>query len=741
MKKKKKKEPIIYKSYPEILPIFVAIFISGILLSELFSSDLYIVWFGLSLATLIFTFFIKSDKAITISLIISSLTASMFFGAIRNKPSWNNSDLLVLDNTSGTLYGRFTGESNVLSKNKISYIFSEVSYSDARQTVDIPIKVNCQTIINRQRLYPEQYYTMTGKLRIVSFDKAPVFEIASFTQTEPKLPSVMTTAKEFQQKIKSSLSSVLKKEHSAIVIGFLLGDTSLITDKKIFIETGISHILAVSGQHIMIIILFVASILHWFKIPPISRCVSIALLLSFYAMVTVGSPSVWRALIMYLSVSTIFLLESASSPIRPMSIAALIMLIYEPSLLHNASFLLSFTAILSIIFLSPIFKFILSLLHFPDSISRYLAVTFAANIGIMPMGAYIFGTVSLSSLFVNPLILWSFTFILPLGFIIAFLSIFSMSTVLLNSGFSILLDTLISFLEYVKDIPGMYFYVGNISSFTILLIYAGMLFLVSIFNKWQIKYIESITHKPALEKIPVTNLPRKKTAEIVIDKNFKVTHTLLNKNDTKNQKLKEAAVKKPSNPLKNNEIVEAIDEMIVGLKRIKIDNQEISEDIIPVNNLNIDSQNLYYRLFNMDENLFIKEPERLLQAHIFMLAIPGYELLNRINSELDTPLSNELLLIDSKVNDRYLAVAILADSIMNSDISGKIPDSQLKEIINIGQDLFLDAQRLLQQILDDKNFEDSIQQHIILRKEIVKWCWQYVKYDNILKLRKKKNLR
>ena len=142
----------------------------------------------------------------------------------------------------------------------------------------------------------------------------------------------------------------------------------------------------------------------------------------------------------------------------------------------------------------------------------------------------------------------------------------------------------------------------------------------------------------------------------------------------------------------------------------------------------------------MDENLFLKEPERLLQAHVFMLAIPGYELLNRINSNLDAPISNDLLLIDYKVNDRYLAVAILADSIMNSNVSERITDSQLKEIVKQGQSLFLDAQKLLQQTLDDKNFEASIQQHIILRKEIIKWCWHFVKYDNILKLRKRKIL-
>ena len=740
MKKKRKKEPRVLKSYLEVLPIFVALFIVGILLSEKFSSDICIVWFGLSLATLILSFFVKTEKAATISLIISALTASMFYGAIRAKPSWNYTDLLILDNTSGTLYGRYTGESTINNRKKISYTFKDTCYSVDQQDIDIPVKVNCQAILNRQRLYPEQYYLMTGKLKIISFDKPPVFEVASFSQVEPKLPSIMTTAKELQIKIKSSLSSVLKKEHSAIVTGFLLGDTSKITDKDIFTETGISHVLAVSGQHIMIIILFAASILHWFKIPPISRCVSISILLSFYAMITVGSPSVWRALIMYLSVSIVFLLEASPSPIRPISIASLIMLIYDPSLLHNASFILSFTAVLSIIYLSPIFKFLLSLLHFPETISRYLAVTFSANLGIMPMVAYLFGTVSISSLFVNPLILWSFTFILPLGFIIAFLSIFSISTVLLNSGFSILLDTLISFLEYVKQIPGMYFYVGNISSFTILAIYASLLFLISIFNKWQIKYIESLTQQPIIEKIPVTQLPQNKEPEIHIAKDSKAINTLLGKTSTKPNIVKEE-LQKPSNPLKNKLIVEAIDEMLQGLKRIKIENHKKSEEIIPVNNLNIDSQNLYYRLINMNEKLFNKEPERLLQGHIFMLALPGQELLNRINSLLDSPLSPDAIYIDIVVNDRNLAIAILADSIMNSDILERISEPHLKEIINQGKDLFLKAQKLLQQILDDKSFEDSIQQHLQLRKELIKWCWQFIKYDNISNLRKKKTLR
>ena len=432
---------------------------------------------------------------------------------------------------------------------------------------------------------------MAGKLKVISFNKAPVFEVATLTYSpsisDPQKLSILTNAKKLQASIRTGINKALNEEQSAIVNGFILGDTSKILDKSIFTETGISHVLAISGQHIMILIFLMASIMHWFKIPPISRSVMISIILAFYAMVTVGSPSIWRALIMYISLAAIMHLESSSSPIRPISIAALFMLLYDPSYLKNAAFILSFTAVLSIIFLRQPFEYILSLLHLPKLLNRYLAVTFAANLGTMPMVAYLFGTLSLSSLFVNPLVLWSFTIILPISFAIAFLSIFSISTLYLSSGLAVLLDSLISFLEYVKSIPGLYFYVGNIKPITILGIYAIMLYLTSIFNKWQIKHLKEAFSKAELDKIPVTQLPKEKTIEIRIDSKSKATPTLIGKETLvpKKEILPPNKPAKPSNPLKNNEIIEAIDEILCGLKRIKIRNHEKSKEIIPVNSL------------------------------------------------------------------------------------------------------------------------------------------------------------
>ncbi|MBP5469898.1 MAG: ComEC/Rec2 family competence protein [Candidatus Riflebacteria bacterium] len=209
----------------------------------------------------------------------------MFYGAIRQNEKYNFSDLLILDNTQGILEGRYTGQSSIQHKNKIIYTFKEVSYTTNEQKVKLPIKVNCQALLDRQRLYPEQYYSLTGKMKIVSFDKAPVFEVASFTysfsESDSRKISILTTAKELQENIRSGINKALNEEQSAIVNGFILGDTSKILNKSIFTETGISHILAISGQHIMILIFLMASIMHWFKIPPISRSVMISIILAF----------------------------------------------------------------------------------------------------------------------------------------------------------------------------------------------------------------------------------------------------------------------------------------------------------------------------------------------------------------------------------------------------------------------------------------------------------------------------
>ena len=263
-----------------------------------------------------------------------------------------------------------------------------------------------------------------------------------------------------------------------------------------------------------------------------------------------------------------------------------------------------------------------------------------------------------------------------------------------------------------------------------------MLFAVSLFNRYKVKEFIKTTNiqKNELETIHVTELPKEKKLEFRIEDASKVSPTLFREKNL-------LGPKDSINPLRNIEKIKRIDETIYNLKRIRLSNQNEAKEIIPVNKLAVESQNLYYRLFNMDEELLLKDNERLLQAQIFSLAIVGYELANRLNSNLEQPLSCKIPDIIQTLKDKSLISVVLADTIINSNLQIELKEPELNELFKKLKDLFIKSEFLLQLILAGKNIEDLVKQHLILRIELVKSCWQFIKCDNLIRLKKRKNLR
>lgn len=731
---KKKKAPKLFKSYPEIISGFVAIFITGILLATLFPANLSLIWLSLALILFTISFCNISAKSKQVLLYTAALTASMFYGAVRYSPPVDFTDFLQLDQSTGILTGCYTGQSSIVGANRINYVFDSITYNSEEQQISIPGQVVCSTVTNREKLYPEEYYSMSGTMIVSSIDQPPHFQIEKFEGFDEENPSLLSIAKQLQATIKRGLSSVIKKEHAAIINGFILGDTSQISDKSLFVETGISHLLAISGQHIMIIVFVLASILHWFKVPPISRSILISIFLIFYATITVGSPSVWRALIMYICVATIMHIESAPSPIRPISIAAFILLLYNPSYISNAAFILSFTAVLAIIYLRQPIEYLFLKIHIPEAISRYLAVTFAANLGTTPMVAYLFGTVSLSALFVNPLVVWSFSFILPVAFFIAIVSLISVPlAVYLSPALSLMLDLLLSFLEFAKNIPGMYFYVGNLSGLLILIIYFLLLTGSAIFNRWQIKQLAaSVKKKPSPIKIHRTSIPTEEKASIKINEKSSIKQVNITKIEEQPEELLPYE-RLFENPFIHDETISALDDLLNKLRRRPLNSSIKIEEVIPIKALPVDLQNIYYRLYDLDETVIKKDPVRIIEAHIYLLSLVGNEILNRINANLVPTITPNDLDISLKLQNRYLTTAVLSDLILRFELIQRITDPRMKELIHRGQNLHDRVQRLLDKMLKNETPELFAREHLKIRVEYLKWCWEFIQLDNNIK--------
>ena len=155
--------------------------------------------------------------------------------------------------------------------------------------------------------------------------------------------------------LSASLQRSLPEPASALARSLLLGQRRGLPDevRQDFIETGTSHLLAISGLHVAIL-LGAALALGRMLFGGARWALLLALVAVWaYAMVSGMSPSVTRAALM----GSVFLLgralgrEGASLP--ALAAAAAAMTALDPRLLGNVSFQLSFTAVVGLLLLAP----------------------------------------------------------------------------------------------------------------------------------------------------------------------------------------------------------------------------------------------------------------------------------------------------------------------------------------------------------------------------------------------------
>ena len=155
--------------------------------------------------------------------------------------------------------------------------------------------------------------------------------------------------------LSESLQRSLPEPASALARSLLLGQRRGLPDevRQDFIETGTSHLLAISGLHVAIL-LGAALALGRMLFGGARWALLLALVAVWtYAMVSGMSPSVTRAALM----GSVFLLgralgrEGASLP--ALAAAAAAMTALDPRLLANVSFQLSFTAVMGLLLLAP----------------------------------------------------------------------------------------------------------------------------------------------------------------------------------------------------------------------------------------------------------------------------------------------------------------------------------------------------------------------------------------------------
>lgn len=287
-----------------------------------------------------------------------------------------------------------------------------------------------------------------------------------------------------------------KEQNFALADGILLGHRAEIDSELYasFSQIGIVHILSVSGLHVGIIYLLISFLLRFipnrnFTIR-FSKFIVAALLIWLFAFVVGLSPAVVRAAILFSLLNFGKIIKEDASSINMLFGAAFLQLLFEPLLIYNIGFQLSYLAMLGLFtFYKPIYGLFYTSNKIADYVWQLWAASIAAQIFTTPLVIYYFGNFPTYFLFANifaiPLssvILWSSIALLPFSFV-PFLAKY------IGCFTSLCIDIFIWCTEKIASLPFAKIDYLYINFYQVLLMFVVAILLFVFINRLKYKYL------------------------------------------------------------------------------------------------------------------------------------------------------------------------------------------------------------------------------------------------------------
>jgi competence protein ComEC len=198
---------------------------------------------------------------------------------------------------------------------------------------------------------------------------------------------------------------------------------------------GAIHILSVSGLHVGFIVIFLGFILNWLpktKWVGYFKLAFILVSLWGFAFIAGLSPSVIRSVTMFSFVAIGLHLKRQTNMFHTLLVSLLMILLFEPSFLFDVGFQLSYLALFFILWLQPL----LGSIWEPEyQITKYfwdiLTVSFAAQIGTLPISIYYFHQFPGLFFVTNVIVIPFLSAIMALGLGLMILVLFGMTPLFL----------------------------------------------------------------------------------------------------------------------------------------------------------------------------------------------------------------------------------------------------------------------------------------------------------------------
>lgn len=483
------------KKLLQYLPLHIlACFILGILLehyNQLQKEKVYILFIATCLLIGLVTF-LKNRKFITLIALLLFFLLGIFSSFIKNDSNasnyfenFDNINKTKIFKITKTLketdyYKKFEADviqiDNSTTKGKVLLNVTKDSLVSSFYVTD---KILCKTnfVAIKKNKNPDQF-NYANYLANRQINKQVFLTNSEYIILKNKTFSLNAFFECCKQSIKKKLNSYsFSDEELSIFYALFLGEKQYITQelRSNYSKAGISHILAISGLHVGILIVLFSFILHpinLIKNGSFYKLILSTLLLWLFALFTGFSTSVVRAVTMYSFVAVGISLQRKTPTYFSLITSMLVLLIVNPLSLFDVGFQLSYSAVFAIIWLHPIFKkFYTSNYNIVTYFYNLLTVSLAAQLGVLPLSIYYFNQLPGLFLITNLIAIPSLFLILIFGITTIVCSfIFSIPDILVRL-FSNFITTVNTFFNWVANQETFVFQKLYISIFSVIFLY------------------------------------------------------------------------------------------------------------------------------------------------------------------------------------------------------------------------------------------------------------------------------
>lgn len=299
--------------------------------------------------------------------------------------------------------------------NDKSFQFENQSQLRVRSTIDhcknVQLKIGQLLLVHSKLFYP-QVPILEGSFNYADYlHKKGISVLCRFSNNDfLDLHAIDYSYRQllvdFRNHLVNSLKvNGLKDDQLSIASALLLGARSEISEdlNEAYSNSGITHVLAVSGMHVGLVFLAVGFFLKRIKNKAYACILSLAFLWS-YACLTGLSPSVIRAAWMFSFISIGKLFRSGHQKWNSIAASALLMLIIDPFIWLDAGFQLSFFAVWGIVALGKLPEVFITRYKYFNYFLEAGWISCIAQLCTIPISLFIFGKFPIYFLLANLLV-------------------------------------------------------------------------------------------------------------------------------------------------------------------------------------------------------------------------------------------------------------------------------------------------------------------------------------------------